>query len=326
MRTYKPNLILSILVLIVSFLSILVINKQVFAAWYYPQAAPPDTSLDNHFIFNPATEDFNLDGNDLVGVGQLCLGVDCRSAWPAGGGSGDGVWRYGSAPDYDLYYTTGTGSGYVGIGTSDANKLLHLYKNSGDNAELDIQSTAGANNHWGIYQDRASKDLRFWQGNDRVIFADTGEVGIGIQPVPNVPLYVNTGTGNAALISNNTYSGFGGGIGIIGLGTVAGLTGSSAVFGVQGTSASTDIALGAAIYGINSSGGLAAKFDGPVALNGNTAVNDANYFKISSLKNAPPAGDCTVATSDTGKLFYAWGAAKIYICDRTGVWKSIQAL
>ncbi|MFH0951243.1 MAG: hypothetical protein V1765_02095 [bacterium] len=48
--------------------------------------------------------------------------------------------------------------------------LLHLYQTSGYNPEIKIQATAKATGssfqeHWGIYQDRASKELRFW--NDR---------------------------------------------------------------------------------------------------------------------------------------------------------------
>jgi hypothetical protein len=51
-------------------------------------------------------------------------------------------------------------TGFVGIGVTGPNALLHLKTNTGTNAEIDIQS--GAENHWAIYHDETSEDLRFW--------------------------------------------------------------------------------------------------------------------------------------------------------------------
>ncbi len=313
MKTYKPNLILSLLVLIVSFLSILVINKQVFAVWYYPQDTPPNTSINNNFVFNPATENFNL------GTYSLCLGGVCKDAWPAGGGGGsDANWSINTASSNDLYYTTSSpASGEVGIGTSTPNSLLHLYKISGNNAELDIQSAAGVNNHWGIYQDRSSKDLRFWQGSNRVTFADSGEVSIGADPVVGVPLYVNSSSASVSIFANNTYLGIGGGTGFMGIGTGTGILGSAPIYGVQGISSSATVATGAGIYGQNFAGGLAAKFDGPIALNGNTTVASGSYLQISSGKLAPVAGACTA--SDSGRLYLATDVPTLYFCSK-GTW------
>ena len=309
MKTYKPNLILSFLVLIVSFLSILVINKQVFAAWYYPQDTPPNTSINNNFVFNPATENFNL------GSYSLCLGGVCRNTWPAAGGGGsDANWSINTASSNDLYYTTSSpASGEVGIGTATPNSLLHLYKDSGNNAELDIQSTSGANNHWGIYQDRASKDLRFWQGNNRVTFADSGEVGIGTDPQNNILLNIDTNSRPLSIYSSNTFVG---GIGVMGLGLGYGVLGSSPTgHGIYGASSSATT--GAGVYGYNGAGGLAAKFDGPIALNGNTAVASGSYLQISSGKLAPAAGACTA--SDSGRLYLATDVPTLYFCSK-GTW------
>ena len=76
-------------------------------------------------------------------------------------------------------------NGRVGVGTTSANALLHLYQNGGNNAELDIQSVAGALQHWAIYQERTNGDLRFWNNNisgEKNLFTltDNGSVGIGI--------------------------------------------------------------------------------------------------------------------------------------------------
>ena len=83
-----------------------------------------------------------------------------------------------------VYGTTTIMNGNVGIGITTPNRTLHVYKDAGDNAEIDIQSVAGPNKHWGIYQDRATEDLRFW--NDTVpgdknalTITKNGNVGIG---------------------------------------------------------------------------------------------------------------------------------------------------
>ncbi|MDD5625888.1 MAG: tail fiber domain-containing protein [Patescibacteria group bacterium] len=84
--------------------------------------------------------------------------------------------------------------GNVGIGTSSPNKKLHVY-NTSVNAEIDIQSVAGANKHWAIYHDSGTDSLRFWNNsvegvtdgdlltlsNDEVVGQETqdGMVGIG---------------------------------------------------------------------------------------------------------------------------------------------------
>ena len=73
-------------------------------------------------------------------------------------------------------------SGKVGIGTLAPNKDLHIYQISGDNAEIDIQSVAGANNHWAIYHDRATNELRVWKTSNLLIINQSGQLGIGISP------------------------------------------------------------------------------------------------------------------------------------------------
>ena len=72
----------------------------------------------------------------------------------------------------------------IGVGLTSPNSLLHVYQTSGNNAEIDIQSIAGASNHWGIYQDRTTQDLRFWNnsapGDKNVLtIKSNGNVGIG---------------------------------------------------------------------------------------------------------------------------------------------------
>ncbi|EKD30482.1 MAG: hypothetical protein ACD_78C00042G0004 [uncultured bacterium (gcode 4)] len=73
--------------------------------------------------------------------------------------------------------------GKVGIGTTTPNTLLHVY-DTGANAEIDIQSVAWANNHWGIYNDRTDNSLKFWNNTitgekNAVTMLSNGNVGIG---------------------------------------------------------------------------------------------------------------------------------------------------
>jgi|GEM_PF-2900531 len=80
--------------------------------------------------------------------------------------------------------------GKVGVGIAVPEKTLHVYKDFGDNAEIDIQSVAGSGNHWGIYQERVDDvstannnevgDLHFWAGgSNRLRISDDGRMGIG---------------------------------------------------------------------------------------------------------------------------------------------------
>lgn len=78
----------------------------------------------------------------------------------------------------------------LGLGTNTPNARLHTYKTSGQNAEIDIQSTAGAGNHWGIYDDRlgGTNELRFWKGGaNRFSFGANGVMTLGTVPWERLP-------------------------------------------------------------------------------------------------------------------------------------------
>jgi len=55
--------------------------------------------------------------------------------------------------------------------------ILNIFKDTGDNAELQLESVSES--HWGLYHDRTSNDLRFWNISDLFTFTDSGRFGIG---------------------------------------------------------------------------------------------------------------------------------------------------
>ena len=56
---------------------------------------------------------------------------------------------------------------------------LGIERLSGDNAEFTIQSTSGAGEHWAVYHDRGTDDLRLWNDDNRFTFTEDGKLGIG---------------------------------------------------------------------------------------------------------------------------------------------------
>lgn len=153
-----------------------------------------------------------LKGSGTVNAKQLCLDGDCKSSWSSASSN------YWTQSDTNLY--PNNLSWNIGIGTASPSHSLNIYKDTGNNAEIDIQSVAGVNNHWGIYQERTdnattvgyneAEDLRFWNndGNDVLTLANDGNVGIGITN-PGNRLDVNgsikaASSGNTAVIVNSS--------------------------------------------------------------------------------------------------------------------------
>ncbi len=113
---------------------------------------------------------------------------------------GIGFWNWASGASNLSEVMRITGN-KVGIGTADPNKQLHVYDTSG-NAEIDIQSVAGTDNHWAIYHDSVSDSLKFWKFDEgrcgdinnpcqnRMVITEGGSVGIGTDnPVGALEVY-----------------------------------------------------------------------------------------------------------------------------------------
>lgn len=322
----KPNVLLSILVLIVSFFSILVINRQVEAAWFYPTAIPPETNLDNSFVFNPATENFNLDGH------SLCLSGVCHNTWPTGGGSGSSDWQINNTLGDDhnaLYYSTSSpGLGYVGIGTNDPATKFHIYDAdagpiitlSGLNTNyrgVTIKNTAGQE-QW-FYGPNDKNDFvvrRIGSTNNLVVASTTGNIGVGDVSFSNILFTASTTSRVVSILGQNNSPMAG--IGVSGSGITYGVYGLTTVgSGIYGFAGSPT---GVGVYGVNPTGGYAAKFDGNVSLNGNTNVATGKYLKITTGVGKAPSGDC--GASDAGRLYFDSTGGVLYVCFASA-WKSI---
>jgi hypothetical protein len=94
------------------------------------------------------------------------------------------------AQDYGLGFKYGNdwlanmfisqGNPHFGIGTDSPLSTLHVFNATGsDNAEIAIQSNSGAGQHWGLYNDRTTDDLRFWKdGANRFAFSAGGDLSV----------------------------------------------------------------------------------------------------------------------------------------------------
>lgn len=320
----KPTWILSILVLIASCFSLLVINNKVLAAWYYPDANPPNTGLNNSFVFNPVTESLNLDGNDILNVGNLCLASDCRNTWPAGGGGGsDANWSINGASNNDLYYVTSSpASGEVGIGTNTPTTKFHIY----DASNGPIITLSGLNtNYRGLTIKDTSNNEQWFYGpnntnsfvirrsgttNHLTIDPTSGNIGIGSAVDASYRLYTVANASPFAIGGQNNMVG---GVGVMGLGNLGGVV---ALGGSYGISAAATAAGGSGITANKGAGIYAGYFDGELRI-----VN--GYLRVNSTSAAPAGSDCSA--SYYGRVHFDHRAGILYICSEgiPPVWKKV---
>lgn len=132
-----------------------------------------------------------LSQGEIDGLAGSCINFSCGSCSCADSGPN-------TTPKTPAYLNVADNNGYLKIGgaidgldgltisgTSSLSNVLvkdfRVYRTSGDNAEIKIQSTAGDNSHWGIYQDRTSGELRFWnnQTGNNMVVSPSGNIFLG---------------------------------------------------------------------------------------------------------------------------------------------------
>lgn len=114
------------------------------------------------------------EGNWYPGVANWLAIEEGTGIVGSGSGGADTDWAESGGNVYRE-------NGYVGIGVTTPNALLHLKTDPGSNAEIDIQS--GNANHWALYHDEASEELRFWNSdiggdNHGLVIQNDGDVEI----------------------------------------------------------------------------------------------------------------------------------------------------
>ena len=271
---------------------------------------------------------FDDNGNVGIGVGELapayklevagdlnatelCIAGACQATWP------NGLW---TANGTKIYYNNGN----VGIGTDNPNRLLHVKSAVGavENAEIDIQS--GSANHWGIYQDETTADLRFWNVGNIMTITNEGRVGIGTtDPGTNILHVYTTANETVAIRGESSVTGSGvvgsGFFGLYGFGSNttpgAGVAGSG-YYGLYGYGSAT---AGAGIKAEKGNSPLAGDFIGTVKISG-------GYLQIPTANAAPNASDCD-NDAERGYMGYDYTNNKLYVCDgATEGWNSFDAL
>lgn len=170
--------------------------------------------ISNDLLYNNGTNigirtddpQFGLDVQGAGVQGQIraqsgfCIANDCINAWVdvGGGGGGGGVGGAGAADKLAFWTDANTldhndnlhwddADRELGIGTADPEFTLDasgdriIIRNPDGNAEFDLQSRDPSlpdgvePQHWGLYVEENSRDLRFWYGADRFFFSSTGD-------------------------------------------------------------------------------------------------------------------------------------------------------
>ncbi|MFA6466780.1 MAG: hypothetical protein WCV71_02905 [Patescibacteria group bacterium] len=260
-------------------------------------------------------------GNILVTNGNISLGASASIKATKNSGTEVSVLYLNAADDVlniagddiafkdlsgnNLLYIDDIGTiGNLGIGTNTPNKSLHIKTPVTVNAEIDLQS--GADTHWGIYQDEATADLRFWHDNDNVVFDSLGYVGIGTSN-PNHQLHVESASQDAVYGETQTAGKYG----IYGENTAVG---GSAMYGqgfFGGVFNSTQ-AGGAGLMAIQGSGNYSAMFFGDVRLY--NVGTDNSYLHLATVSSDPPSTDCD-STDERGRMIYNYTTNSLFICD-----------
>lgn len=285
---------LSVLVLVASVLSLILVQKVVFAQWQDPIGLPGETG-DFHLVINPMAEDLDMNNHKIFGTnltidpiasdkilvdsgnikvtnGQICLNGSCQASWPTG---------YWVAATGGIKYTDGE----VGIGGDPhTGYRLSISRNDGDgtlkldpgevytsvgNLKLSAGGAVYTDKYFGVGTYAPNKHLHVRSSNENA--------EIDIQSGSNThwglyQLYANQVDGSAGDLrfwnSDNrvTFDN----LGNVGIGTTdpsarLEVVGNLEISGLRNNSGvnffGSDCALGNYVYGINEDGTLDCRQD-----------------------------------------------------------------
>ncbi len=202
----------------------LLMGAVVFAqTWQGPSATPPGANISAPLNVGSSAQtkqgslkatDLEATTGDVKGV-RLCIGADCKDAWPVATVAPANQWTTNGTM---VYYTGGN----VGIGTSTPGYALDVVSTSNalrvGNANSWFKVNTGGNSR-ASFGDGAAHEAGFIAGGHNTAgqntitiasctdsgscpayttFLENGNVGIGIA-APNKQLHVKTGSGNAEI-------------------------------------------------------------------------------------------------------------------------------
>ncbi|RJQ35405.1 hypothetical protein C4566_00595 [Candidatus Parcubacteria bacterium] len=213
---------LSLMIIIVSVLSVSLIQQYAFAQWSPPSTAPGGSAI-NHLVVTPMSENLNLNGSTIVDPGtdanfsidpagpigittkgasfdgdvaitsgnELCFDSDCRDWAELVASIGpDTDWTESGSDVYRL-------SGDVGIGLNSPDYKLHLYDGT---YTLKFDGNEILHPEASPLYVRSGADIKFEPDalSSKVTFKSSGYVGIGTES-PNKNLHVFAEAANAEI-------------------------------------------------------------------------------------------------------------------------------
>ena len=179
-------------------------------------------------------------------------------------------------------------NGNVGIGTTGPQEKLEVNDQEigqaakiritdfYDNPELQLQYGGGTNDHWSIYFDQESNELRFWNNSNNDILRITRNNNLILGSECEASGYGSVVLGNQAIVNGYNSFAFGGGMGP---GVNISGDNSFALAGMANINGNSSFA-----FGGGTGNGIVINSDNSVLFGGEGEITKDNVFSIMSMK------------------------------------------